>query len=60
MPKQYKVLAVHDDVSTWQQISGRLPRWCFVFLTGSLTANGKHFVGYPQVLWQGKAYLGQP
>jgi len=55
-PQQYKVLALHDDVSTWQQISGRLPRWCFVYLDRGLTSNGRHFLGYPQVLWQGKPY----
>lgn len=61
VPKQYKALAIHDDVSTWKQISSRLPRWCFIALSDSLTANGKYFVGYPQFLWQGKAYyFGQP
>lgn len=60
MPKQYQALAIHDDVSTWKQISGRLPRWCFVYLDRSLTGNGRHFLGYPQVLWQGQAdYFGQ-
>lgn len=61
VPKQYKALAIHDDVANWKQISSRLPRWCFIALSDSLTSNGKHFVGYPQVLWQGKAYyFGQP
>jgi len=61
VPKKHLAKAIHDDVGTWKQISSRLPRWCFVVLGDTLTANGQHFVGYPQVLWQGQAYyFGQP
>lgn len=54
-PKTYKVYAAYDDVSNWKKISERLPRWCFVYL-GTLASNGQYFVGYPQVLWNGKPY----
>jgi len=60
-PQQYKVLAIHDDVSTWQQLSGRQPRWCFVYLDRGLTSNGRHFLDHDHVLWQGKSYyFGAP
>ena len=48
--RHYKVIAAHDDVDNWKRISGKLPRWCFVYL------NGQYFIGYPMVLWQGKEY----
>ncbi len=58
-PQQHKVFAMNDDIGTWTRISERLPRWCFVFLNGSLAGNGQYFVGYPIVLWQGKPnYFG--
>lgn len=58
-PQQQKLFAANDDVSAWTRISERLPRWCFVYLSGSLTSNGQYFIGYPIVLWQGKPnYFG--
>lgn len=58
-PQHHKVFAMNDDIGTWTRISERLPRWCFVFLNGSLAGNGQYFVGYPIVLWQGKPnYFG--
>ena len=55
-PRHYKVIAAHDDVDNWKRISGKLPRWCFVFINGRLASNGQYFIGYPMVLWQGKEY----
>ncbi|MHB8069823.1 MAG: hypothetical protein ACYDIC_18175 [Desulfobaccales bacterium] len=55
-PPHQKLFATNDDVGTWARISERLPRWCFVFLSGRLAGNGQYFVGYPIVFWQGKPH----